>query len=399
MIYLFHRDPFARVFEAEITAQGEESPGLWRLELSDSAFYPEGGGQPCDLGTLNGLPVAEVKQPSENGPLLHFVKAGGPLQSPVRGEIDWARRRDHMQQHTGQHLLSHAFFALFGAYSLGLHIGAEESYVDLRPDGGPLPENALFLAETLASELISADLPVRQWFPSPEEIKTLPLRKAPDAHMNLRVVQIGPEAVACCGTHLPSTGQARLILALRSQASHGNLRVFFLAGERAIERARLGARAAAAAAAGLSCPLSGLAAAVQRLREEQRQLARALNRERTQGALLALGQKETFPLAGERVLLAELEGLEPRALQEAAATLPGGASIACLFSRLEGGGVSAALARAESGGQSMAALFSALAAVLGGKGGGRADFAQGRLERFDEAEATRLIRDFLNTKD
>jgi alanyl-tRNA synthetase len=303
-----------------------------------------------------------------------------------------------MQQHTGQHLLSHAFYALFGAHSLGLHIGAEDAYVDLRLDGGPLPEQALSLAEILANDLIYADLPVRQFFPTPEELKKLPLRKEPDAHENLRVVQIGPEAVACCGTHLPSTGQARLVLALRSQASHGNLRVFFLAGDRALQRAKLCVREATAAAAALSCPVGSLFAMVQRLQGEQKELARELNREKTQSALLALRQKAPLEIAGETVLLAGFEGLEPRPLQEAAAALPGGASIACLFSRQEGG-VTAALARSGAGGRSMAELFSAFSAAFGGKGGGRADFAQGRLKSYDEGKALGVIRDFLNKGD
>ena len=137
MTALYHTHPECTRFTAEVVncEPVPEQEGLYRVELSDTEFYPTGGGQPCDLGVLDGCPVVDVTHEGDEAPILHYVRSARPLSGTVTGQIDAARRRDHTQQHSGQHLISHVLYERFGAYSLGLHVGREDSYVDLVDDG------------------------------------------------------------------------------------------------------------------------------------------------------------------------------------------------------------------------------------------------------------------------
>ena len=136
MIALYHSHPDCMEFTSEVVScTPSRAEGCFDVVLSNTAFYPTGGGQPCDLGTLNGHPVIAVEHEDETQPIVHTVRCNAPLTGTVTGNIDEARRRDHTQQHSGQHLLSHILYERFGAYSLGLHIGAQDSYVDVVDDG------------------------------------------------------------------------------------------------------------------------------------------------------------------------------------------------------------------------------------------------------------------------
>ena len=211
MIALYHSDPDLLEFSAEVRACAPVAGAddLYDVVLSNTAFYPTGGGQPCDAGTLDGFPVEDVSHEGDLAPIVHRVRAPRPLSGVVRGCVDKARRLDFSQQHTGQHMLSHVLCERFDAYSLGLHIGRDDAYVDLAgADAAPMTRE---LADELEAEVnawIAQDEPVRCFFPTPEELEALPLRKKPAPHPELRIVCIGSrEAVACCGTHARSTGQ------------------------------------------------------------------------------------------------------------------------------------------------------------------------------------------------
>ena len=134
---LYHTHPEQTDFTAQVVSceAVPEKENLWRVVLSDTAFYPTGGGQPCDAGTLNGCEVTDVTHDGDDAPIVHFVRSAQPLSGEVTGHIDAQRRLDHTQQHSGQHLISHVLYERFGAYSLGLHVGAQDSYVDLTDDG------------------------------------------------------------------------------------------------------------------------------------------------------------------------------------------------------------------------------------------------------------------------
>ena len=179
MIALYHSDPDLLEFSAEVRtcAPVAGADDLYDVVLSNTAFYPTGGGQPCDAGTLDGFPVEDVSHEGDLAPIVHRVRAPRPLSGVVRGCVDKARRLDFSQQHTGQHMLSHVLCERFDAYSLGLHIGRDDAYVDLAgADAAPMTRA---LADELEAEVnawIAQDEPVRCFFPTPEELEALARR-------------------------------------------------------------------------------------------------------------------------------------------------------------------------------------------------------------------------------
>lgn len=396
MASLFYENPYARCFDARILWQAPQGEGLLSVVLADTAFYPGGGGQPCDLGQIQGCEVISVHQDGEGGPIVHHVRSASPLPEQVHCRLNWQRRYDHMQQHTGQHLLSYALADLFGAHSLGLHIGQDDAYVDLRLEGvNPLPEGWMQQAEQRANELVQRAIPVRQFFPSQAELAALPLRKKPDFHEHLRVVHIGPEAVACGGVHVDNSAQVRLVRILKSQQSHGNLRVVFLCGERAATASLAAAKLGEQSAALLSCGTAQLPEMLQRLKDSERALSRQLwvyQKNEAVQALLPLAQQG----ANDRChLVALAEGLAPGQLNEVALALLGqGIDMLCLGVG-NGDGHATVVVAAGQASANAKGFFEQLAKEFGGRGGGRSDFAQGRLHRFDAAAIGQMLEAWL----
>ncbi|MEI7771717.1 MAG: alanyl-tRNA editing protein, partial [Chloroflexales bacterium] len=204
---LYYGDSYLREFTATVLAHGEIG-GRAAVALDRSAFYPEGGGQPADIGALSGLAVADVQ--SEGGVVWHRLAraedlAALPVGLAVSGTIDWARRLDHMQQHCGQHLLTAAFAAACGLATSSFHLGDGVVTIDL--DAPELTAGQARAAEDLANAVIWEDRPVAARFVGPDELATLPLRKPPSVASDVRVVSIaGFDYSACGGTHPRSTG-------------------------------------------------------------------------------------------------------------------------------------------------------------------------------------------------
>ncbi len=374
---LYHMDPYQRAFEAKVLSCEPAGEGKWAVLLSDTCFYPTGGGQPCDLGMLDDTPVLDVSQADEDGPIYHLLPSPLPVGKTVHGAIDWARRYDHMQQHTGQHILSHAVYERFQGYSLGLHVGEKDGYVDIQTELENLSDELKKTLEADCDAIIAANYPVRQFFPTREELAALPLRKVPPEHLHLRIVSFGPEAVACCGTHLACTSEARLVRITGCAHSHNNLRIFFVAGERAVRHAQLCMDQAEGTAAELSCGIPDLKKQVLRLKFDLQQRQRELAAAQRELALLRLEGAQVHELAACTAIVEQTDGFSMRQLQESAAALCGKrAQLVCLLSPADKG-VQAVLA---SAGPDAAALFRGLAARFAGRGGGRPDFAQGLLQ-------------------
>ncbi len=391
MTALYHLDPYMKSFRSRVVSCELIKPGVYALTLENTCFYPTGGGQPCDLGTLDGHKVTDVSQTEEDGPIVHTVLSDVPLCGEVAGQIDWARRYDHMQQHTGQHLLSHAVYELFGGYSLGLHVGEQDAYVDVRTDETHLDLDRATIErlERDADALITAGLPIHQFFPTEEELAALPLRKKPPYHAHLRIVHAGQEAVACCGTHLNNTAEARLVRITGCARSHGNLRIFFLAGDRAVKYLRTAADAAENAAKTLSCGVPNLENQVEKLKSELQESQHALNLAKKELALQKIREARPVKLKEGNAVVERLDGLDGRQLQELAAELvKQGAGIACLLSEGEKGVQAVVAARPPF---DAGAAFKALKARFPGKGGGRADMAQGLLETADRDGALEAL--------
>ena len=238
---LYFADPYLTSFSARVVARAERD-GRPAVALDQSAFYPEGGGQPPDAGTLDDVPVLDVQ--ADDGLVWHTLAR--PLDAEiVQGRVDWARRFDHMQQHHGQHLLSAAFEHLHGLRTISFHLGAASATIDLA--GGALAAEQAFAAEELANQVIWEDRPVLARFVSAEELARLPLRKPPAVDGPVRVVSVPDfDHSACGGTHPRATGGVGLLHIRRWDRRGDAVRVEFLCGGRAVRdelaRVDLGSR-------------------------------------------------------------------------------------------------------------------------------------------------------------
>lgn len=374
---LFHDDVTIREFDAQVLDCRALGDGRYAVELDRTAFYAEAGGQPCDLGELGGARVLDVQEEGEA--IAHIVDA--PLKGRVHGAIDWRRRFSNMQQHGGQHLLSWAIHKRLGGYTYGLHIGAKECTIDT--DLKQAPDRAVLDAlERDVNELIWRDLPVRQWFPSEEELSALPLRKRPSVKEHIRIVMTGDvECVACCGTHPTSSGQIGLIAVLGAHPARGKTRFSFLCGERAFARLHDEALACRAAGALLSATHEELAEATQRALDEARALgheAAELRRAELMRALPGL-MDAAVEVNGARVVAHRFERADRDALLKAASSIierPGMAALLAAGAQ-PGQGDIAVFARADGVECDMSRFMRAFLSERGGRGGGKPGFAQG----------------------
>jgi alanyl-tRNA synthetase len=390
---LYLTDPYLSRFEAVVTAIREHA-GHPAVVLDRTAFYPEGGGQPADRGTIGQSPVADVVE--ADGDVLHLLGSG---PAPAAGatvacEVDRGRRFDHMQQHHGQHLLSAAFERLHGAATLSFHLGAEACTIDLDAPPARLPPEALAAAEAEANRVVWADLPIDARDRTPAEIALLPLRK--EAVKGGRIVVVGGEggevvdASPCGGTHPRRTGEVGVVAVLRAQKWGPGTRVEFACGARVLALFHRGDDRLARASAALRCAPAELPAAAAKLAEEGQ--ARRKDLERMLEALAAF-EAERLDLsrpAGSPVA-ARVEGslATPAGLKPLAQALAARGRVALL------GGADAerahlCFARPKGPGPHLGDLLREAAALLGGKGGGAPDLAQGSgtaRERLDEALA------------
>ncbi|GAB1483294.1 alanyl-tRNA editing protein [Treponema sp.] len=240
------------------------------LILDETIFYPEGGGQSSDLGSINGLPIIDVQE--EGDTVLHFVDTSSPLFSelkpgPVSLHINFTRRRDLATQHTAQHLLSATLLRLFAAPTLSVHLGDEISTVDV--DSASLTSADLIAAEEAVFDIIEADYPVIAHLCPPEDIDSFPLRKEPPKGEEIiRVIEIdGYDYSPCCGTHLPSTGSIGILALTGAERYKGMTRISFLAGRRVLRELRSLHDNAEQVSTTLKVPLKETGAAAVRLSE------------------------------------------------------------------------------------------------------------------------------------
>ena len=226
----YYDDSYIRRFDARVVEAGSSSEGPSAV-LDQTYFYPSSGGQPHDTGTLGPVRVTDVTIREEDGAVVHQLAAPLP-EGPVAGALDWERRFDHMQQHTGQHILSQAFLRRADAPTIGFHLGQESVSIDL--EAPRLDDAAVSDAEALANDIVAQNLAVRAWFPDDEELGRLALRKTPDVRGKLRVVGIGEfDYSACGGTHVAATGEIGLIAVHRTERITRGTRIEFLCGDRA----------------------------------------------------------------------------------------------------------------------------------------------------------------------
>jgi alanyl-tRNA synthetase len=379
---LYYRDSFLREFDAQVISC-EQVGDRWKVTLDRTAFYPASGGQPHDTGKLGGAPVVEVED--AEGKVVHYTSAEVPA-GPVHGEVAWARRLDHMQQHTGQHLLSAAFIERFKFPTVSFHLGREVSTIDL--DAPSIVPRHLEEAERRVNEIIFDDRPVVIRYGTAEELAGAGVRKKVEREGVLRAIDIeGVDLQPCGGTHLARTGQAGLLLIRKLERTRDRWRIEFACGYRALAVARNDFATLTQAASLLSCGLPDVPAILTKTIEERRALYSTVKRMEDRLAeleALRLLSKSSEVESGKMHVVCEgLEKATPGYLGLLAAKIvAAGEAVALLASRETGHVV---FAQSNGLGGDMGALLRETLKEFGGKGGGPKDFAQGSISEVSRA--------------
>lgn len=383
---LYYTDAYLTRFDARVLDRGDAGR---RVYLDQSAFYPTSGGQPHDLGDLGGIAVHEVVDEGER--VAHVLAAPLPDGDAVTGTVSWARRFDHMQQHTGQHLLSAVFADLFGFGTLSVHFGAEVSTVDI--DTETLSRERLVAAEARANEVVTENRPVTVSFE--DAAQATGLRKPSDREGTLRIVKIdGIDRSACGGTHVRATGEIGAVLLRRVEKVRKATRVEFVCGLRAVRRSRADFESLSAAAATMSASVDELPSLVAAQAAQLRELDNA--RKRLDRELAELRARELYDgtaadASGVRraVVRRDHGGDELRALAQAFAAMP-----RAVLAAVVADPPSVLLAASADSGVDAGRTLKEVLSDVGGRGGGSPRFAQGSVPAVERLAAVseRLAR-------
>jgi alanyl-tRNA synthetase len=384
---LYWGDPFASQFEAEraVVATYDGRPSI---VLERTLFYPEAGGQLADTGTLavgtDILSVSDV-QVDDAGVIHHLLTMPPPaeLSGTVRGAIDAARRRDHMAQHTAQHMLSRALLDVGKAETVSARLGATSCTIDVDVPG--MADATLARAEDLVNAIVMDDVEVRQHFPTASELAAMPLRRTPKVTTSIRVIEVaGFDFTPCGGTHATRTGQIGAIVVAGVEKYKGGLRVSFHAANRAREDARKKERVLAELARDFTCGLLDVGAAVTKLRGELKTRTELLSGAR--GELVGLLSDAALaahpPRVGEvaRIVVVRQHD-DVAALRTLAGRLTTRDDVLALVASkdAESGDWAVVVQRGAKVTIDCGAWLKAAAAKHGGRGGGRPERAEGRL--------------------
>lgn len=384
---LYYEDPYLREFQARVVEAltWGDAPAV---VLDQTAFYPEGGGQPADRGWLNHIPVVDVQTRPEDRAVVHVLESPLPVGAEVVGRLDWDRRFDHMQQHTAQHILSQAFLRLFDAQTVGFHLGERYTTIDL--DRGDLPSDAFGRAEALANQVIEENRPVRPRFVDAETLAQLSLRKPPRVEGPIRLVEVEDfDRVPCGGTHVSRTGEIGMLALVRTERYKGGYRVTFLAGRRA--RADYARRRELLARLGelLTCGEEEMLPRVERLLQEVKQL-QAERRAWREGQVALLAQSllaQARPLGAWQVVRHVSSDLTGEEMRKLAGLLRQHAGTLVLLGWEEEGKGRILLAAAPDVDLHMGQLIRDVLVPVGGRGGGRPEWAEGGLPRGEDLES------------
>ena len=362
--------------------------------LDQTVFFPEGGGQPSDTGTLGAASVLHVRE--EQGEIFHRVDRALAVGSAVQGMIDWARRFDLMQQHTGEHLLSFSFFELFSASNVGFHLALDYATIDFDK---PVSREEIAKAELLANQFVWKNLPVHATFYESEaEVAALPLRKHAEGLIPpIRIVHVeGADLCTCCAPHCKTTGEIGSVFVADASSYKGGTRITFFCGERALGLHRAQHDDLDAIARRFSCQRENALSAVKKLSDDygalkksERELAKSLN------GYMAAEYLHAASLAGKYRVVAQLvSGVDAARLKDLAQACSAEKTLALLLSECEGR-LLYVLSCGAGFPLDVSELMPAINAALGGKGGGRGTLAQGTAPSASGAkEALEQIRSY-----
>ena len=366
MCELFYRDPYIRSFSATVVSCIEHK-GAWLTVLDDTAFYPEGGGQEADHGTINGIEVFDVHR--KDGKIVHYMKEPVEAGMDVECRIDWDRRFDHMQNHTGEHIVSGLIHKEFGYDNVGFHMGKEIIQIDFN---GPLTWEDLMGIELKANQIVMDDVSLHIWCPDKEELDQIDFRSKKELNGTVRLVEVAEaDLCACCGTHVASTGEIGLIKILSVAKYKNGVRVEMVSGNRALNLMRKVYNNNRAISASLSAEMLKTAEAVEKTKQESQrkdQLIGSLQSQLLEYRLASFETDQDFLLDEEenmdRVAMIHMAG---RMLDEKRA------EVAAVLSKQMDGYAYFICSKTVN----LAALSKQLNTQLNGRGGGRPDNIQG----------------------
>ncbi len=385
----YYTDSYTRRFSSQLSALAPVKGGFAAI-LDATYFYPTSGGQPHDTGQLGAATVLDVSVRESDAAVVHLLdRAIEP--GPIAGSIDWPRRFDHMQQHSGQHLLSQAFVRIADAATIGFHLGAERVSIDLAVPS--LSEARIAEAEALANQTLSGNAAVRAWFPEAGELESLKLRKQPDVKGPLRVVAIGDfDVSACGGTHVASTGEIGLIAVLRTERLKRGLRIEFLCGGRARTDYATKRAILQEVASSLTCSPAELGASVARMQEALHEARKSLaaQREHELDAEAEALLQHATRRNGIRVVMA---AWSERPIEEAkglAQRLTSASGVIALLG-IAGAKTQLLLGRSEDVATELKPVVDSVLAALGGGRGGGSRLWQGASGPADRAGVERAL--------
>jgi alanyl-tRNA synthetase len=371
---LYYTDPACISFDAEVTRTFVHE-GRPAVILDRTAFYPTSGGQPHDIGTLASTRVVDVVD-LEDGTVVHVLDSELASNAVVHGEINWLRRFDHMQQHTGQHVLSAAFDHLFSNRTMSFHMSADVSTIDLAKEAAP---DALAAAEREANRIVWEDRRIDIRFATEKEAAAMPLRKEPARAGTLRLIDITDfDLSACGGTHVARTGAIGIIAVSAWERFRGGTRVTFVCGGRALRLFRTYRDSVTGSIRTLSVLPEELPSAIERVQNESKELRRTVKTlQESLASHEAARMVDNAPLAGSsRVVVQAVEGWDAQGLKAIATSATARDSVVvALFSATTPALVVIARSRNESIDSN--AVLKELVQQFGGRGGGKPDMAQG----------------------
>ena len=374
---LYYEDCHLRSFSAQVLSCTPVQQG-YCITLDATAFYPEGGGEAPDLGTLDEVNVLDVQE--QDGQILHYCDAPLTVGSTVHGQIDWQRRFDMMQQHTGEHIISGLLYEKFGYMNTGFHMGTDVMEVDF---DGPVSAADLAEIEYKANRAVWENIPLECWIPSPEELPNVQYRTKRPLPWPVRIVQVpGYDNCACCGIHVKYTGEVGLIKILSCVSLRGGVRLEMVCGERAFRH-------------------------MERIFEENRKVSQAFSA--PMNATGEAARKMNDALSAEKFRATQLQN---RLLERIAADYADKGNVLHFESGLDGGGLRFLADKIAGVCGGLAAVFSgcdenysyclaqrdgdlrqlnqSLTQTLNGRGGGKPQFQQGSLHA-TEAQIRRFF--------
>ncbi len=378
---LYYADSHIRNFTARVTGCEQTEKG-YLITLDATAFYPEGGGQACDIGTLGGVRVLDVREKNEE--VYHLCDGPLTVGDTVEGNLDWERRFDLMQQHTGEHILTGIIYKRYGHGNCGFHIGADVLTVDF---DGPIPAEDLPSLEWAVNRAIWENVPVSCYIPSPEELPSVPYRAKKALPWPVRIVEIqNYDICACCGVHTKFSGEVGLVKLLSCVKFHHGVRIEMVCGGRALRLMDAIYNQNKQVSAAFSAKILETGEAARHMNDTlEQERYRTLCIQRKYFALLAEAYRDTdFALCFEE----DLTSAAVRELASAISQVCGG--VAAIFSGRDGAGYSLCLAGDAA---RVKTLGADLSSALGARGGGKPGFYQGSVPA-NRAEITAFCKDY-----